>query len=80
MKSEIAILFDWAKDYSDIRHLSLRQRFRSYESFRVSGRYSATYGPIGWDFDKLSSIFVYLAKFQVSRPYLGCTLRFTAEK
>ncbi len=25
--------------------------------FRVGGRYSATYGPIGWEFDKLSSIF-----------------------
>ncbi len=51
MKSEIAILF-WLSQglqwYSVYRYIQwYDKRFRSYESFRVGGLYSATYGPIG---------------------------------
>ncbi len=48
MKSEIAILFWLTQGLQGYKTFeSTTSGFRCYESFRVSGRYSATYGPIG---------------------------------
>ncbi len=48
MKSELSILFWLSQGLQGYKTLeSTDKRFRSYESFRVGGRYSATYGPIG---------------------------------
>ncbi len=66
MKSEIAILFWLSQGLQGYKTLeSTTSGLGVMTHFRVGGCYSATYGPIGWDFDTFSSIEVYqLAEFK----------------